>query len=108
VSRKHDITALIYNKRGRLVSMGKNDYARTHPLQARCACAVGEPHRIFIHAEIAALVRLKDWTQAHSIHVARYTRDGQPADARPCKACSHALQLAGIKNISFTTGKHHA
>lgn len=102
MSRKHAITALIYNKRGRLISMGQNSYSVTHPLQARCAQAVGEPHRIFLHAEIAALVKLKDWGTAHSIHVARYTRNGEPADAQPCKACCHALKLAGIKNISFT------
>jgi len=99
---KHAITALIFDKRGRVLSVGQNDYLRSHPLQAKCAKAVGEPERIFIHAEIAALVKLRDWSKAHKIVVTRYTKDGQPANAKPCRACLHALNLANIKNVVHT------
>jgi deoxycytidylate deaminase len=99
---KHAITAIIFDKRNRPISVGTNDYLRSHPLQKKCAEAVGEPDRIFIHAEIAALVRLKDWSRADSILVTRYTKDGKPANAKPCRACQHALALAGINRIRHT------
>lgn len=99
---KHNITAILYDKRGRVLSIGKNSYVTTHPFMAKCAAAVGEPDKIYLHAEVAALVKLKDWSRAASIVVTRFTKDGLPASSRPCKACAHALALAGIKHISHT------
>ena len=100
---RHVLTALILDKRGRVVSVGRNAYTKTHPLQAKCAEAVGEPHRIYLHAEIDALVKLKDWSKAYKLIVTRFTKDGKPANAMPCKACQHALKLANITHVEYTT-----
>jgi tRNA(Arg) A34 adenosine deaminase TadA len=99
---KQVLTALLFDKKGKLLSIGRNNYLKTHPLQAQCARQVGEPERIFLHAEIDALVRLKDWSRAYKIVITRHTKDGLPALAKPCKACLHALSLAGIKHIEHT------
>jgi deoxycytidylate deaminase len=99
---QQQLTALIYNKRGRLLSVGQNSYVRTHPLQARAAREVGKPASIYLHAEIAALVRLKDWSKAHKLVVLRYTKDGQPAKANPCDICKRVIKLSGIKIIEST------
>ena len=99
---QQQLTALIYNKRGRLLSVGQNSYVRTHPLQARAAREVGKPASIYLHAEIAALVRLKDWSKAHKLVVLRYTKDGQPAKATPCDICKRVIKLSGIKIIEST------
>ena len=100
--KKHNVTALIYNKRNKLVSMGKCDYTKSHPLQAKHAKAVGQDYKIYLHAEIAALVKLKDWSKAHRIEVFRYTKDGKPANAKPCKICERAIKFDGIKEVIHT------
>jgi len=100
--KKHSITALFYDKRGRLLAIGQNSYVKTHPLQARFAAHVGEPDKIFLHAEIAGLLKIKDWSKIDKVVITRFTKDGCPALAAPCRCCSHALAIAGITNIQTT------
>lgn len=99
---RHSITAIIQDKRGRTLSIGRNQYEKTHPLQARMAMDTGTPMRVFLHAEISALVKCKDWRKAYKIVVTRYTKDGKPALAKPCAACERAIALAGIKLVEHT------
>lgn len=101
-SNKHNITALVYDKRGKLLSVGKNSYVKTHPLQARLAHKVGLDDKIFLHAEIDALIRLKDWSKAHKIVVTRIGRSGQHLMAKPCPVCQQAIEMAGIKVVQHT------
>ena len=101
-SQRQNITAIIYDKRGKILSVGKNSYVKTHPFQAECAKHAGEPHKIFLHAEVDALVKLKDWSRAHEIHVMRYNSFGEPMPARPCPVCQKAINMAGIKKIYHT------
>ena len=100
--KRFNITAIAYDKRGRVLAIGKNSYIKTHPLQARHAEAVGEPHKIFLHAEIAALVAVKDHSKIDKLVVMRYTEAGYPVNAKPCKVCQRALRLAGVTNIEHT------
>lgn len=100
--RKFDIKATIYDKKGRVISTGENSYWKSHPLQGKLAKKVGRPEAIFLHAEIAALVKLKDWTKAHRIKVERYDVYGNPVTAKPCAICQSALAKAGIEIIEHT------
>jgi deoxycytidylate deaminase len=102
MSQKQNITAILYDKRGKILSIGKNSYIKTHPLQAKSAQAVGEGYKIFLHAEIDALVKAKTWDKAHKLVITRFTKDGEPAMAKPCKVCQHAINLAGIKLVEHT------
>ena len=99
---KHNITAIITDKKGRVLSIGKNSYVKTHTMQARHANKVGLPEKTFLHAEVAAIVKCKDLTKAHKIAVMRYTKDGKPANAKPCKICQSAIEASGIKFIEWT------
>ena len=99
---KQSITAIVYDKRGRILSMGRNSYVKTHPMQAKMARAVGEEHKIFLHAEVDALIKLDDWGKAHRIVVTRFDKNRKPALAKPCKVCEHAIKLAGIKYVEHT------
>ncbi len=101
-TKRFDITAIAYDKRNRVLAIGKNSYVKTHPLQAQYAEAVGEPHKIFLHAEIACLLKIRDTSLVSRFVVFRYNSDGSPGNARPCKICSRALKLAGINNIEHT------
>lgn len=102
MEKRFAITAIAYDKRGRVLAVGKNSYVKTHPVQAEHAVAVGEPYKVFIHAEIAALLKIKDTSKVARFAVFRYTEAGEPANAKPCKICQRALKLAGIKNIEHT------
>jgi tRNA(Arg) A34 adenosine deaminase TadA len=102
MSCKQNITAIIYDRKGRIISIGRNSYLKTHPLQAKYARQVGAPDKIFLHAEIEALVKLRDWSKAAKILVTRYSKSGEPILAKPCKVCQHALSLAGITQIEHT------
>ena len=43
MASKQDMTAIIYDRRGRVLSVGKNSYFKTHTLQAKHAAKVGTP-----------------------------------------------------------------
>lgn len=102
MSKRHDITAIIYDKRGNVLSIGKNSYIKTHTLQARYAREVGEDYKIYLHAEVHAITRCKKIDQAHRILITRYDSNGQPVSARPCMICQTAIANTGIKIIEHT------
>lgn len=96
------LTAIVYDKRGRILSIGKNSYVKTHPLQALHAKAVGEEHKIYMHAEVNALVKLKYTDKPHKIVVTRFDHRGRTLDAKPCKICARVINSYGIKHIEHT------
>lgn len=81
--------------------MAQNSYTKTHPLMARAAAKAGEPHRVFLHAEVAALLKC-DWSKAYSLHVYRFNNEGKPLNAKPCKCCQEVIRMAGIKLVEHT------
>ena len=102
MSKKYQVTAIIYDRRGNVLSVGQNSYIKTHPLQARYANQVHEPQKVFLHAEIHAITRCKDLDLAHRIAIFRYKEDGTPAMSKPCKVCQAALSQTKIKLIEHT------
>ena len=100
--KRFSITAIIYDKRGQVLSMGKNSYVKTHPLQWQHAVRAGEPHKVFLHAEVDAIVKCRDLTRAHKIVILRFREDGSPARAEPCKICQSAIMQSGIKIVEHT------
>jgi deoxycytidylate deaminase len=101
--KKHfKLFATIYDKRGRILSSGENSYNKTHPFQSKLAKQAGREQAIYLHAEIQALVRLRDWTRAHRIVIERYDSDGNPMPACPCEICRLAIAHAGINIIEHT------
>jgi tRNA(Arg) A34 adenosine deaminase TadA len=102
MSKRHDITAIIYDKRGNVLSIGKNSYIKTHTLQARYAREVGEDYKIYLHAEVHAITRCKKIDQAHRILITRYDSNGHPVSAQPCRICQTAIANTGIKIIEHT------
>ena len=101
-SIKHELTAVIYDRKGRVLSVGQNSYIKTHPLQAQHAEKTGLPDKKFLHAEIHAIVRCRDLTRAHKIFVSRWNKHGEPMLAKPCPVCMSAIQAAGIEVIEHT------
>lgn len=102
MSTKQEITAVIYDRKGRVLSIGKNSYVKTHTLQAKHAEKVGLPDKQFLHAEIHAITKCKDLSKAHRILVTRYGKKGSPLLAKPCPVCQSAIEAAGIKVVEWT------
>ena len=102
MTTKQSITAIIYDRKGRVLSIGQNSYTKTHPLQAEHSEKMGFPHKVFLHAEVAAIVKCKDLSKAHKIVVHRYNNEGKPLLAKPCVCCQSAIQATPIKFIEHT------
>lgn len=100
--KRQQVTAVIYDKRGRVLSVGQNSYIKTHPLQAKYARQVGLPKKLFLHAEIHAIVRCRDITRADSIFISRWDSSGRPMLAEPCEICASAIRAAGIRHVRWT------
>lgn len=99
---KHTLTAIIYDKRGRVLSIGKNSYIKTHPRFALEASKLGLPEKQYIHAEADAIFKLKYTDKPYRIFVSRVTPGGNYANAKPCKVCQSLIHKAGIQIVEHT------
>lgn len=102
MSKEFNITAIIYDKRGNIISIGKNSYVKTHPMQAKLAKQVGEPHKIYLHAEIHAITKCANINKAYKMVIFRQKEDGTPGTAKPCRICEQAIKATNIKVIEHT------
>lgn len=99
------LTARCFDKKGRLLSTATNSYSKTHPLQAYFAERVGHRAKIYLHAEIAAIIKAGD-KQIHKIIITRYSpRTNKALNAKPCPICQEAIKAFGITLVSYTTGE---
>jgi deoxycytidylate deaminase len=102
-NQKQRVYSIIVDKRGRVLSSGSNHFTKSHPRQAYyCELATHEQHKIYLHAELSALVNLKDYDKAETIYVARVNKKGQPLPSHPCPICQMAIKDAGITKIVTT------
>lgn len=100
-TKQYEITALAYDRRGNLLSVGRNSYVRTHPRQAYYSRkSGGNPAAIYLHAELHALIKARQ--PVHRLVVLRYNRDGTPALAKPCAACQLAIKDFNVKYLEHT------
>ena len=93
--------ALLLHK-NKVITQGVNQDTKSHPFQAKLADMVGLSEKIYLHAEISALVKCK--SEADTIVVARLGghNGDELRNAKPCKICELALREAGIKNVYYT------
>lgn len=97
-NRQYEIVAEVFDRRQRLIARATNSYHKTHPLQKYFAEKVGQPHREFLHAEIAALLKCKD-KKPYSIKVWRKGPRGELRCSKPCPICMEAIKAWGIVEI---------
>jgi tRNA(Arg) A34 adenosine deaminase TadA len=100
-SRKK-VGALLLHKT-KVITQAVNQDKKSHPLQARLADMVGLSEKIYLHAEISALVKCR--SEVDTIVVARLGGHSghEIRNAKPCPICSLALQQSGIEHIYYTT-----
>jgi deoxycytidylate deaminase len=88
---QHKLVATIFDKRGRVLSIGRNSYKKTHPLQAKHAKKFGKIHHVFIHAELDAILKCKNLKKAYKLFVKRINGEGKLAPAKPCEICMDVI-----------------
>jgi len=98
---KENLKAIIYDRKGKVLSIGQNNYTKSHPLQAKHASIAGLPEKIYLHAEVDAIVRCSDLTKAYRIVVSRVGRKGF-LNAKPCPVCMSAISSTSIQLIEYT------
>lgn len=102
---RYVICATVFNKQGKITGWATNDYTKSHPIQKHFAQLAGQPHKIYLHAEILALLRASKFpNDINSIEVYRYhPLTGLMQLAKPCKVCLTAMIAFGIKKVNYTT-----
>ena len=96
---KHNIVAIGLN-RGVVVSVGYNQYLKTHPRQKALAEAVGQPERQYLHAEIDCIIKSRQ--PIDTLFVMRRNGQGRYRNAKPCAICDLAVKQANIKTVLHT------
>lgn len=101
MNTKHSLTATCYDKHGRQLSVAQNSYVKSHPIQAYFANKVGLDEKVFLHAEIHALLKAKD-KKIHTLHVVRKTKSGCLRNAKPCAICQEAIKAYGVEKVFYS------
>lgn len=102
---RYKILATCFNKYGIPLSKGENSYKKTHPLQAYFAEKVGHPQRIYLHAEILALIRAGD-KKIDRILIERRDKYGNNYPSKPCPICFEAIRAYGVKYLYYMDENH--
>ena len=102
---KKKVGALLLHK-NKVITQGVNQDTKSHPLQARLAEVVGLREKIYLHAEISALVKCK--SEVDTIVVARL--GGHSGDeirnAKPCKICDSFLNKTNVSRFHLFVQSH--
>lgn len=104
-SSKKKVGAVLMNK-NKVIATATNHDCKSHPVQAKWAEKVGLEEKIYLHAEIAAMIKARD--DADKIVVVRLGgRSGEELrQSRPCKICEAYLRHAGIQHVYYSTGNN--
>lgn len=102
-SNAHMAAAIVKGKR--VLGVGLNK-PKTHPMMVKYGKNI---HALYLHAEIDAIKNaLLNHTptdlEGSTILIARATKDGRSAMAKPCIGCMKAIKDFGITKINWTTG----
>jgi len=100
--KHHQIIATVYCRRGHVLATATNSFVKTHPAQKKLAMDAGLPLKEYLHAEVAAIIKAMKRGKPYKIKVERYSNNGTPLLAMPCKICQLAIEQAGIKFVEYT------
>lgn len=95
--------ACLVDKKGRIVVESANSYSCSHTTQYRYAKKAGRPEAVYLHAEMACL--LKDrYKRGVKMFVVRVDKAGEPVYSAPCEICSLAIEdFSNVKSVEYTT-----
>lgn len=99
---KKKIGAVLLRK-NKVIVTATNLEKKTHPLQATLAERVGLKEKIYLHAEINALIKAKE--SADTIVVARIGghSHNELRMSKPCPICQMALEMNSVRRVIYST-----
>ena len=103
--QRYCVGSVIVDRQGKILAEGQNSFVKTHPTQAMWAHLVENCEKIYLHAEMEAMIKNNNNHRATTLYVARVrSKSGQIALSRPCKTCSVAiLKSTNIERVVYTT-----
>jgi len=104
-NNKQKVVAFLLDRKGNTIFTGWNQYDKTHPIQKEWACRLGMPEREFIHAEMACIIKAKNYghtLNSNTLLILRLNGKGQLLPSKPCKICNEAIKYEGIENVIHT------
>lgn len=105
----YNITAIIKDKRGRILSIGKNSYLKTHPIMLELSKLVGyhKNEKINLHAEIDAILKCNNLDKAHTMEIFNFSdRSDSYRASKPCEICMSAINKTKIRKLFYTTSDY--
>jgi tRNA(Arg) A34 adenosine deaminase TadA len=99
LSKKKVGSVLLY--KNKVIATATNLERKSHPLQAKLAEKVGLKEKIYLHSEIAALVKCRE--ECDAIVVARVNNQNKLRNSKPCPICSLALKQANVSKVYYST-----
>lgn len=101
IRHSRHVAAVTY--KGKILAVGCAKY-KTHPLQKKMQEEIGNTERIYLHAEIDALVKVinKHGTDVLSecdLHVVRVSKGGSVSSSKPCEGCQRAINAFNIRKV---------
>lgn len=91
------------NGRGHIISEAQNSRTKTHPKQYHYAKKAQCPSRVFLHAEMRAIILAKQ--QIDELIVCRYDKRGNLCNSKPCEICQLAIEEAEISRVWYTNDR---
>jgi hypothetical protein len=97
---KNNHCAIAFDEKDNILAVAYNSYTKSHPLQAMYARQANMPCKIYLHAEIGALIKAK--APVHRLVVVRIGRDGHLRPSAPCPVCALAIETADVKIVEHS------
>jgi tRNA(Arg) A34 adenosine deaminase TadA len=97
---RYNVVAAIIDKKGTILSIARNSFTKTHPVNNNNNYYKEEQK--YIHAETYAIAKLHKTESAYAMIVCRTLKDGTFVNAKPCKGCYCELKKTGLKNVYYT------
>ena len=93
--------AITYNNK--VLAVGESKY-KTHPFQKKIQEQVGNKERIYLHAEVDAIIKVinkhgTDILKECELHVIRITKGGSVGCSKPCTGCQRAIDAFNIRRV---------
>lgn len=101
--KRYTLIATCFDRKGKVLGTGVNNYKKSHPLMQHFAVKAGESdEKIYMHAELSAVLQ-SGRKEIDSILVQRFHTNGDVANAMPCPTCQQMLKSFGVKCVRYTT-----
>lgn len=103
MSKKHQLIATAFDKKGNILGSGVNNYHKSHPLMKIYNEKSGDhKQKIYKHAELSALLDAGN-KKVHSVLIQRFNSKGEPVLAKPCITCECMLKDFGVVFVRYTS-----